>query len=212
MRRAVAALAAVALAALVGGRADGQTSHVLDRTYACAVELGGGLYAVDVIAHAGSRTGKQWAKMPYVGVRAGHATISTGNLLGWATAGRPSASSTMDLDFWTFGGLGTVGVRRTLCRATSTRVPLSASGLRGGPAPASGSALKCETPRRVLLRIRAQLTAPAVLRGAEFSSVHVPTRSAQVALRTTTGRQLAYGEVSETGKVRLHTARGCVRQ
>ncbi|HET9437946.1 MAG TPA: hypothetical protein VFO64_07070, partial [Gaiellaceae bacterium] len=71
----------VALAGLVG-RADGQTTRVLDRTYSCRVELGGGLSAVDVIAHAGSRSGSMWAKLPYVGIRSGNATISTGNLLG----------------------------------------------------------------------------------------------------------------------------------
>jgi hypothetical protein len=205
----VLTFAAAVLAALGGRAAEGQPSRVLDRTYACRVELGGGLYAIHVSAHAGMRTGKQWAKLPYVGVRTGNATISTGNLLAWATAGRPGAATTMDLDFWSFGGLGTVGVRRTLCRAASTRIPLSPAGLRGGPAPAIGSAYQCEAPRAVLLRIRAQLTSAAVPRGREISSIHVPTRTAQIAVRTTGGRSLAYGEVDESGKARLFISGTC---
>jgi hypothetical protein len=204
-------LALIAIAA-VGGRAEGQTSRVLDRTYACGVELGGGLYAIDVTAHAGSRAGKQWVKLPYVGVRTGNASISTSNLLVWISAGRPIASTTMDLDFWSFGGLGTVGLRRTLCRATSARVPLSRAGLRGGAAPDVGASFTCEAPKRVLVRVRAQLTASAILRGPEYSTVHVPTRSAQIAVRTTNGRQLVYGAVDESGKAQLHTTKGCFPQ
>jgi hypothetical protein len=207
--RAVVALLAVAAVAALGGHADGQTTRVLDRTYSCRVELGGGLRAVDVTAHAGSRNGKQWAKLPYVGLRTGNATISTANLLGWVSAGRPVAATTLDLDFWTFGGLGTVGIRRPLCRVTSAPVPLSPTGLRGGAAPALGSRFSCEAPARVLVRLRAQLTAPAVPRGRDFSTVHVPARSGQVAVRTTGGRPLAYGEVGESGTARLFTARSC---
>lgn len=210
MTKAAVTLVAVVVIAAFGGRAaEGQTSHVLDRTYSCRVELGGGLYAVLVSAHAGMRTGKQWAKLPYVGVRTGHATISTGNLLAWATAGRPGAATTMDLDFWSFGGLGTLGVRRTLCRAASGRIPLSWAGLRGGPPAAIGSSYQCEAPRSVLLRIRARLTSPVVPRGREFSSIHVPTRRAQIAVRTTSGRPLAYGEVYESGKARLFISGKC---
>lgn len=201
-------VAALAFAAL-GGRADGQAASVLDRTYSCRVELGGGLRAVDVTAHAGSRVGKQWAKLPYVGLRTGNATISTANILAWVTAGRPVAATTMDLDFWSFGGLGTVGVRRALCRVTEARVPLSPSGLTGGAAAALGSKFSCEAPARVFVRVRAQLTARAVPRGPEFSSVHVPARAAQVAVRTTSGRALAYGDVHESGKARLFVAKGC---
>jgi hypothetical protein len=209
MNRAVAVLTAVVAVAGLGGRADGQTTRVLDRTYSCRVELGGGLYAVDVTAHAGARIGKQWGKLPYVGVRTGNASISTGNLLGWVSAGRPTAATTMDLDFWSFGGLGTVSVRRTLCRVTSERIPLAPVGLRGGGVSPSGSSFTCEAPRRILLRVRAQLTAAAVPRGPEFSSVHVPARSAQLAVRTANGRPLVYGDVQESGKARLFTAKGC---
>ena len=208
-RAAVIALVGAAALALVGGRAEGQTSTVLDRTYSCRVELGGGLRAVDVLAHAGSRRGSTWAKLPYLGVRSGNATVSTGNLLAWVAAGRPTASSTMDLDFWSFGGLGTVGVRRTSCRATKAAVPLSPGGLRGGSAPAIGSSFTCEAPQRVLLRVRARLVTSAVLRGPEFSTVHVAARSAQLALRTQGGRPLAYGDVEESGKARLFVSRRC---
>jgi hypothetical protein len=202
----VVALLAVAA---VGGRAEGQTSRVLDRTYSCGVELGGGLYAVDVTAHAGSRTGRQWAKLPYVGLRTGNASISTGNLLAWVSAGRPTATTTMDLDFWSFSGLGTVGVRRTLCRATSARIPLSPAGLEGGAAPDVGASFTCEAPRRIVVRVRSELTASAVPRGPEYSAVHVPTRSARIAVRTAKGRALVYGEAFASGKSRLFTAKGC---
>jgi hypothetical protein len=210
MTRVLTALAVALVVALLAGRAEGQATATLDRTYSCRVELGGGLRAVDVVAHAGSRSGKRWAKLPYVGLRTGNATVSTANLLAWVSAGRPTASSTMDLDFWSFGGLGTVGVRRTLCRATRTRVPLSPAGLRGGAAPDVGFAFACEAPARVLVRVRAQLVAPATPRGPEFSTVHVATRYAQAALRTPGGRQLAYGDARESGTARLFVAKGCV--
>ena len=209
MTRAALVVTVVLAASALGGRADGQTTPVLDRTYTCKVELGGGLYAVDVSAHAGTRSGKRWAKLPYVGLRTGNASISTSNLLAWISAGRPTTTTTMDLDFWSFSGLGTIGVRRPLCRATTARVPLSPAGLRGGSAPATGVAYSCEAPRRVLVRIRAPLSKRAVMRGPELSTVHVATRAAQIAVRTESGRPLVYGDVQGTGKSRLFTAKGC---
>jgi hypothetical protein len=72
-----------------------------------------------------------------------------------------------------------------------------------------GDELECDVPRRVLLRIRAVLASRASLRGREFESVHVPVREAKLAVRTVSGKPLAFATVSESGKATLFTARGC---
>ncbi len=42
-----------------------------------------------------------------------------------------------------------------------------------------------------------------------FLATNAPAREAKLAVRTLTGRLLAYAEVSESGKARQFTAKGC---
>ena len=207
--------AALVGALLVVGAAHAATrsenAFVLDRTYSCSIVLHGGLYQLENRAHPGARTGTSWTKLAYAGLRTGVFSGATGNLLAWVSAGKPMKTTTVDQEFWTFDvkTFGTVGVRGELCNPTRSTVPLTAAGLRGGAAAPLGSELKCDVPRRVLVRVRAVFESRAILRGKEFESAHVPVREAKLAVRTVSGKPLAYATVSQTGKATLFTAKGC---
>ena len=213
MRASVAALAVAVL--LVGpARAGSDATFVLDRTYSCSIVLHGGIYRLENRAHPGARTAGAWTKLAYAGLRAGVFSGGTGNLLAWVTAGKPTKTTTVDQEFWTFDVVtfGTVGIRGDLCNPTKATVPLAASGLRGGAAAPLGDELECDVPRRLLVRVRAVLASRASLHGREFESVHVPVLEAKLAARTPAGRPLTYATVSQTGKATLFTAKGCVAQ
>jgi len=217
-RLAVAISAVVALAAVALGssaRAEVDATVVLDRTYTCAVFFRGGVYLLDTHAHAGTKRGSAWARLPYAGVRTGVFGGGAGNLLAWITSGKPTKSTVVDQDYDTFdvATFGTVGVRRESCRQMSGAVPLSPSGLPGGAAPPLGSEFECYAPKQVVVRVRAVLASPGTLRsGEDFQTAHVPIRTAKLAVRTLPGKALVYADVREDGKARLFTARGCTRQ
>jgi hypothetical protein len=204
--------ALAALLAIASARAGEGTPSVLDRTWSCQVLPRGGLRVLDARASAGVRNGSAWVKLPYAGLRTGpFSGPETGNLLAWVTAGRPDAATTADQEFETFDveTVGTIGVRRTLCRESRQPVPLGAKGLRGGPATQLGDAYECAPFRRVLVRIRATLASPATLRGDELQTAHVPATRAELAVRTPAGKRLVYADAAASGKARLFTAAGC---
>jgi hypothetical protein len=211
MRALVVVLTAVAALVAGSARATQGATFVLDRTYACSIALHGGIYQLESRAHPGARTGGAWSKLAYAGLRAGVFSGGTGNLLAWISAGKPTKTTTVDQEFWTFDvrTFGTIGISGRACNPSRATVPLTAAGLRGGGAAPLGSELKCDVPRRVLLRLRAVLAARASLRGREFESVHLPVREAKLAVRTLAGRPLSFATVSETGKATLFTAKGC---
>jgi hypothetical protein len=210
----VTALAVVAVLVAGSARAASEATFVLDRTYSCAIVLHGGIYQLESRAHPGVRSGGSWTKLAYAGLRAGVFSGGTGNLLAWISAGKPSRTTTVDQEFWTFDvrTYGTVGIRGDLCNPIRASVPLTAAGLRGGAAAPLGSELKCDVPRRVLVHVRAVLSARAGLHGREFESVHVPVQEAKLAVRTLKGKPLSYATVSESGKATLFTAKGCVAE
>jgi hypothetical protein len=216
MRRLVAC--ALAVSALAAGSAhagpSSEAAFVLDRTYSCAIALHGGIYQLENRAHPGARSGRAWSKLAYAGLRAGVFSGGTGNLLAWISAGKPAKTTTVDQEFWTFDvkTFGTVGISGRACNPSGASVPLTAAGLRGGEAAALGSELKCDVPRRVLVRVRAVLPSRASLHGREFESVHVPVQEAKLAVRTLAGKPLTYATVSQTGKATLFTAKGCVAE
>ena len=213
MKLLVITLAAATLAA-GSAQAGPDATFVLDRTYSCSIVLHGGIYQLENRAHPGARTGRSWTKLAYAGLRAGVFSGGSGNLLAWISAGKPTKTTTVDQEYWTFDvrTFGTVGIRGDLCNPTTASVPLNAAGLRGGAAAPLGDELKCDVPRRVLVRLRAVLTSKASLHGREFESVHVPVREAKLAVRTPVGKRLSYATVSESGKATLFTAKGCVAE
>jgi hypothetical protein len=211
LMRLLVTMLAVAVLAVGSAQGGSEATFVLDRTYSCAIVLHGGIYQLENRAHPGARTGRSWTKLAYAGLRAGVFSGGTGNLLAWISAGKPTKTTTVDQEFWTFDvrTFGTIGVSGRNCNPTTAPVLLSAAGLRGGSAVPLGSELECDVPRRVLVRVRAVLESRARLHGREFESVHVPVREAKLAVRTPAGKALTYATVSQSGKATLFTAKGC---
>lgn len=215
-RTAGVVVAVLACAATLGAaaRAEPEAGTVLDRTFTCAVTLRGGAYLLDARAHSGTRLQGAWAKLPYAGFRTGVFGGPGGNMLAWVTAGKPTATSTIDNEYDTFDvkTFGTLGVRRELCRQTSTKVPLTSAALQGGVAAPLGDEFECFAPKQIVVRIRAVLaTSGAFRRGPLYQTAHVAVREAKLVARTPAGKLLAYGDVTESGKARIFTAKGCTR-
>jgi hypothetical protein len=214
-RLTFAVCAAITVAVLAAGssaRAEVDAGVVLDRTYACAVFYRGGTYLVEARAHTGTKLHGAWARLPYASVRSGVFSGGTGNLLVWVTAGRPTKDTMIDQDYDAFDvkTFGTIGVRRESCRQTSTNVPLSAAGLRGGTADRLGTEFECFTPKQVVFRVRAVLTGSGRLRaGQDYQASHVSIREARFVVRTPTGKPLVYADVQEGGRARIFAAPGC---
>jgi len=200
-----------------------EPAAVIDRTFACNTMLLGGLYQVEVRAHAGDRSGDQWAKLPYAGISTGgnagrlDTSIPPVSALAWITAGSPTPQTTVDDEYDSFSvhGGGTLGRNTELCRPARARVELSRAGLRGGAVPVQTRTVDCDAPKRVLVRLRAIALGSAALR--ERGRIFVATGStlshAELVVRTPNGRLLAYAEVDRTGRTLQFTApRGCVRE
>lgn len=187
--------------------------QVIDRTVRCSTSPSGGIWEVEARANAGFKDGSSWQQLPFGAASSGNATFALGDSLAWITAGKPSADSTMDVDFrrsvvreW-----GTLGVSRMGCRSVNAIVPLTPAGLQGGAVSAIGDKLDCPAPRHVLVHVRAIATAKTNLRAREdLLRTNVPLKSAQLAVRTEKGKPIMYTDVVETGKARLFTAKGCV--
>jgi hypothetical protein len=215
---ALASIAAfVAVGVLSAARAETNSARgqVLDVTYSCAVFFRGGAYVLEARAQAGTRQSKRtWARLPYAGLRTGvFSGEGPGNLLVWMTAGKPGATTMIDDSYDAFDvkTWGTVGVRRDGCRRSSVSVPLRPAGLTAGAAVTPlGSRFTCLVPKQVVVRLRTVFAADGSLRsGQDFQTTHVPAREARFAVRTLTGKPLAYADVREDGTTRLFTAPGC---
>jgi hypothetical protein len=93
-------------------------------------------------------------------------------------------------------------------------VALSNTGLRGGPVGAFNEVFDCGVPKRVFVRFRATVRSSVALRERArlFLATNAPAREAKLAVRTPTGKLLVYADVSESGKARLFTAKGCTQE
>lgn len=196
---------------------------VIDRTYTCSTVILGGVYAIETRAHAGIRGGQPWSKLPYAVVSSGGwAGLLIGypyardNSLVWITAGTPSRATTADQEgenfpVWTGG---TVGVNKSLCKPTNASVALRSTGLHGGSAPERGVVFDCDAPRRVLVRFRATARSGALFsaRGSMLLATNAVVQQATMAVRTPAGKLLAYAEVSDSGRSKLFTAKGCTQE
>jgi hypothetical protein len=193
---------------------------VIDHTYACATVFLGGVYRVQSRAHAGRRSGSHWARLPYAVVASGGVArtpgvdAAPGNSLAWVSAGAPTPGATVDLEWLAFTahGGGTLGVNRSLCNSTRASVSLSATGLRGGAVGSDGASFQCDSPKKVFVRFRATVRGSTALRERArlFLATNASASEAKLAVRTRSGRLLAYADVADSGKARLFTARSCV--
>jgi hypothetical protein len=104
-----------------------------------------------------------------------------------------------------------IGYSSKLCRVTRAPVRFTTSGLSGGAASQFGDDFTCVVPETVLIRFRGVFRAPVPVTGRDrFITAYGRLDKGQVAVRTPAGKRLAYGEVLDSGKARLFTARGCV--
>jgi hypothetical protein len=191
---------------------------VLDRTYACAPALIGGIRQIDTRAYRRSgRQGASWDRPAFADVSttvSGAAATAVDDELAWVTSGRPSADATVvtTLVGFTFPmqSWGTLAFNARRCRPSSATVALGRRGLRGGPVGALDDRWDCASGRRVLVRIRAVTTAPARLatyRG--FLRTTVPVQEASLAVQAESGRRLVFSQVLASGKALLFTAPTC---
>ena len=220
---ALASLAVLACLALVWhASAPAQSTRVVDRTLACAAAFSAGIYEVELEARAGAgRRGSSWERPATTIVTTGStasAAEALDNVLAWALAGRPTRDATVIPAERVFGNSsypirewGTLAMTKR-CRVSRTRPPLSPRGLRGGAVDWLGQIFDCPSSRRILVRVRATLTASASLstrRGGNLGTT-TPLREARVVVATSSGRRLAYAEVLNSGRARLLTAPSCV--
>jgi hypothetical protein len=213
---------ALAAAALVSrheaGAEPGAPTVVVDRTLLCRVLLNGGIYEIEARAHAGVRASPStWKTLPFAVVTTGStgsAATQLDNAFVWISAGRPSATTWLEEHF--FPTLahqnGTLAIKLVRCRTVRTGVPLTTNGLQGGAAGQLGETFDCESPRDVVVRVRAVLEQGGGLRSSHgFLRTTTPLSQAALAVRTRAGRQLVYASVAASGRTRLFTAPGCLR-
>jgi hypothetical protein len=190
-------------------------SRIVDRRLVCATSQSGGIYEIEAQSFSGTRQGSRWARLPFAVVSTGDVAAAAEvlrNSLAWITAGRPHASTVLGDYFYPPRAVayGTLALNRRNCRSSSARIPLTAAGLTGGAASRLGDVFDCGGPRRVLVHVRAVLATPGRLTGhGDFLVTTTPVREARIAVRTETGRPLAYATVAESGRSTLHTGRGC---
>jgi hypothetical protein len=161
--------------------------HVVDRTLLCSTAMQGGLRQFTIRAYPG---GQQ----------------------------TPSFSVTSNwVPDWTLAGAGTtlMQLNPERCTDTQAQVPLSGANLRGGSPGPSGQVFDCESPERVLLRIRAVFASSTTLeQDRTFGYLQLIARGevtqAAVAVRTQRGKQLAYATMSSSGAAKLYRAGVCI--
>jgi hypothetical protein len=219
--------AVVFVAALVAGvslvHSSGgafQAPAVIDRTLLCStLAVGGGLYQFEIRAQDGIRqNGTTWKSLAFASARAGRITIGPSQLedsLAWIGAGRVSHTTNLEeydvMSPYSAQTHGTLALNQKLCTRSRARVRLTAKGLEGGRAGRFGVEYDCESPRRVLVRVRATLrTRAPVYRDRHFVKTKASLKSAYLAIRTRSGKPLAFAAVFESGKARLFTASSCL--
>jgi hypothetical protein len=207
----VTSLAAVTLGGSTSISASRATAapaavRIIDRTLACTSGAQGGARVIFLRAQSAYGQGGtlEWLAQATVSTPGQPIPSKPGYrpTLAGATAGWPPPKPL------TSGGLGFEGRR---CKTTRTRVAFSRQGLTGGRAAQLGDELQCVVPKSLLVRVRAVFREPVDLAVVNRSYSAVGRiEQGQVAVRTTDGKPLVYADVSDSGRARLFTAKGCV--
>lgn len=191
MRRGVALLAALAVAAVILAQANASedASRVIDRTFTCATGYVGGVYQASVESY--------WHVPP--GQRR-----------------TPSATTSTVLTNGFLGGISSTSlyVNRLHCKVTRSKLPLTTKGLRGGAFSPFNTEFDCFTPRRLLLRIRGEFVRPTTLHTASpfgYPQLQAmgPTTQTELALGTPRGKSIAYASIAGAKKARLFISTDC---
>jgi hypothetical protein len=189
-------------------------AQVIDRTLRCSVLN----REVEVRAHAGFRDGGIWQNLAFAIVRTGFVTsraMVLNDALAWVSAGRTAHETNLENEGAALSAqyYGTLAENRGACRPVARRVPLTAKGLQGGPVGILADQFDCPAPRRVLVRLRAVRQSPApFFRDRHLLKTRGDLAAGSLAVRTESGRPIAFATVSESGKARLFTARSCIKE
>jgi hypothetical protein len=176
-----------------GPPAGAPSDRVIDRTHVCSVAIWGGIRQLGVGASGLDPT----AVVPRRGISASSRWIPDAALAGATTD-----------SLW---------LNPNRCTPSTARVPFVSRGLRGGPIGDSDRSFECETPSRVLVRLRAVFAAPTLLAedrtwGHPRLVANGQVTEAALAVRTLSGKTFAFASFSGAGPVRLFVARGCVEE
>jgi hypothetical protein len=174
-----------------GPPAGVSSDRVIDRTHVCSVAMWGGIRQLSV--GAAGLVPTEFAPRP--GISASSRWIPDATLAGASTE--------------------SVWFNPARCTPSMARAPFVSRGLRGGAIGNSRRSFECETPSRVLLRVRAVFAAPTALaedrtRGYRQLLASGQVNEAALAVRSLAGKPLAFASFSASGAVRLFVARGCV--
>jgi hypothetical protein len=182
-------LAGIAAVLLAPAHAGDRASRVVDSTYSCAAGFVGGLHQVTVRSSYSATPG----------------------------AARLRVSSSIATNIYeSLGSLSADGftLHRGLCVPAKATVKLTTKGMRGGAVPPLGAEATCETPRRLLLRVRAVFKRPVTPQTSrQFGFPQLVAtgqlENAAFAVGTPAGRTVAYLSVAGTEKARFFTVRTC---
>ena len=217
MRRPAAAIVLVVPVALVLVAASRQppasaqpaASRIVDRTLSCPVGIRAGVRSVTVRGQAGVRDIEDRSKWKFLASAtvadeyAPFAGVNAGNPVADLAPGIPSSPERL----WIASG--------ATCRS-SARIPFTKSGLLRASAGQLGDSYDCRPGRRVLVRVRGVFRSPTALRvrrlphGITRLVAAGTVRVGFLAVRSASGKPLAYAEVLESGKTRLFIAPSCV--
>jgi hypothetical protein len=171
------------------GSPSAASTRVVDRTLLCSTSMQGGLRMASIRASSASGSGA-YRQSP---------TIS-------ATGGSVQAYLTESSTSLSFDP--------ERCTETSARSALTPGSLRPATPGPSGRSFDCETPR-VVVRVRVVFREPAALESTRETSfqrffARGGVAEAAVAIRTPSGKRLAFATISSSGKARLFAARSCL--
>lgn len=189
-------------------RAEPAQVRLVDRTLVCRTGVMHGARTITVVARSGFRGEGRLEELAAISVvTPGQPIPSRPNYLPTlvgVSAGWPPPEA-----FATGGGLAFSTGR---CKATRARAPLTRRGLRGGRANVFGEEATCSVPAEVLVRVRATFLTPTTLEPLDRTAgvaANGRIELGRIAVRTRTGRQLAYADVTDSGRARIFTAPNC---
>ena len=181
-------------------------ARIVDRTLVCRVGFSNGARLVEITAQSAARNGDALFWLAQAGVTTPGNPLSkkdSNPTLAGVTAGWPPPPPLMS---------GALGYENARCGATTKAVPLLRGGLVGGVAGTFGDELRCIVPRTVLVRVRATFREPVTEepnKAGGFITASGRIITGQIAVRSLGGRQIAYADVSDSGRARMFT-RGCL--
>jgi len=210
MTRAIGLCAALCVS-MLSATAQAAPEHpgavrVVDRTLTCRIGYYHGARLIYLTVRSAVRLGEKLDSLAQAYVSTPGNPLSAQNsqpTLAGVTAGWPPPPPL------TSDGLGYENARCGPSRAT---VPLTPKGLSGGVASALGDNVRCIVAKTLLVRVRATFRDPVEEdpnKAGTFISALGRMETGQIAVRTLTGKPIAYIDVAEGGRARMFTKAGC---